>query len=129
MKLNEFCSSLRQLADWYEQHPTLPLPHELQSEMFVFLFGLDTEEVKRILREIGSFEKRYNQPSQGDFEAVKTVGSFKLKFHTSRDSVCTARVVGKRKVGRVVIPAKPREVIKAREEDIVEWDCEPILAG
>lgn len=39
MTTDEMISSLRLLADWYEQHPNLPQPYELQSPMFVFLYG------------------------------------------------------------------------------------------
>lgn len=31
-------------------------------------------------------------------------------------------------IAEKIIPARPREVIKEHTEDIVEWDCEPILA-
>lgn len=127
MDVTEFVKSLRLLADWYEQHPELPLPYELGNPMFVFLYGKTEDRVKEILREIGSFEKVFDEPSKGDFSAVKTIGEFKLKFHTSREMVCTPRVVGTRLVEREVIPAQPKRVIEAHEEEIVEWDCHPIL--
>ena len=98
MTLTEFTQSLRQLADWYEEHPTLPLPHELTNPMFVFLFGETHERVKEILSEIGSFTKVFDEPRIGDFHALKTIGQFKLKFHTNREVVCTPKVIGKRMI-------------------------------
>src|SRR5882724_11821416 len=103
----ELVDSLRQLADWYEKHPSLPVPHELDNPMFVFMFGLNEAEVKRILREIGSFKKVFDDPGEGDFHALKTVGRFQLKFHVGRDVVCSPRVTGKRLVEKQVIEAVP----------------------
>lgn len=127
MTTSELVGSLRELADWYESHPDMPVPYELDQPMFVFLYGRSAEEVKAILRTLGSFEKHFNEPSDGDFEAWKRIGGLTLKFHTKRDAVCTARVVGKRLVPEVVVPARKRTVEPAHEVDVVEWDCEPIL--
>lgn len=122
-----FTRSLRQLADWYEDHPDLPLPYELEQPLFVFLYDLSNEEILRVLGKIGSFKKVFDEPDVGDFQALKTIGSFTLKFHTSRDKVCTPRVVGKRTIPETRIPAEPEQIISAREEDVVEWDCHPVL--
>jgi hypothetical protein len=128
MTTDELIASLRLLADWYQEHPSLPVPYELENSMFVFLYGKPPEEVKAALREIGNCQKVYDDPAEGDFSAIKTVGVFKLKFHTHREVVCTRKVIGKRQIDGYVIPAQPEKVVEPHEEDIVEWDCEPIRA-
>lgn len=127
MTPQELCVSLRKLADFYDQHPDFPVPYELENPMFVFLYGMELDRVKEIIRSLGSFEKRYDQPSSGSFDAIKTVGEFRLMFHTDRENICQPRVVGKKKIPRQVIPPTPEEVIEEHEVDIVEWDCAPIL--
>jgi|SRR5215469_6219335 len=124
MTTTELISSLRQLADWYEAHPELPVPYELEQPMFVFLYHLDAEQVRKVLREIGEFKKVYAEPSPDDFDAHKSIGNLTLRFHARRETVCKPRVVGKRTIERQVIPER---VIEAHEEEVVEWDCEPIL--
>jgi hypothetical protein len=126
MTNEELVSSLRELADFYEQHPTLPVPYDLEnpSGMFVFFYGIE-DSFKQVLKEIGSFKKEFGNPSPEDFCAIKQVGSLKLRLHTKRETVCTPRVVGKRVIKRHVIP---EQIVEAHEEEIVEWDCEPVMA-
>jgi hypothetical protein len=44
--------------------------------------------------------------------------SFEITYYVKREAVCTKKVIGTKEV--------PEQVIPARTEEIVEWDCEPI---
>jgi hypothetical protein len=119
----EVAQSLRLLADFYESHPTVPLPLDLT---FNSLNVYVRDDPKTVLASIGSFEKAADGVY---FIAKKQIGCFTLEFRTKRDSVCVRKVVGKRVVPAHVIPAEFKEetFIPEHEEDIVEWDCQPIL--
>lgn len=100
------------LAHWYEAHPEVPLP-DLTVNNYV------VSDFEATARALGSFEKVY---SDDLFTIKKMFGPIKAQFFFMREQVCTKRVVGKRSV-----PAQTIE-IPARDEEIVEWDCEPVLA-
>ena len=70
-------------------------------------------------RALGSFDKEYSEES-GLVTFCRDFGGLKLRFVFTRQSVCTCRVVGTVEVPEVVIPAHTKE--------LVEWDCQPILA-
>ena len=109
----KFALGLRQLANFYEAHPEIPLPYQdLHS------YSLDTKDDAAMLaKALGTFEKKYSD----DLLIVsKKFQSVNLKFYLTRDSVCTARVVGKKIEPEVYIPSQH---IPAREVDVIEWDC------
>ena len=62
------------------------------------------------------------------FRAYVEFGDLEYKVVCERDAVCTRRVIGTQMVTKQVPPEgqwTEREV----EEDIVEWDCHPLLAA
>jgi len=115
---------LRLLADFYEQHPDVPLPLHLG---FEFLNVYLHDNPKAVLASIGSFEKGAEDDY---FIAKKKLGSYELVFKAKRDQVCERKVVGKRIIPAHVIPAEFKEetFVPEHEEEIVEWDCKPVLA-
>jgi hypothetical protein len=107
---NETISGLRQLADWLEAHPEVPVPTYNQSSVAVEAADLPT-----IARAMGQAEKT----AYGDyFRLSKRFGGVEYYCYTDRDAVCT-----RTKVGTKVIPAQ-----EARVVDVWEWDCNPVLA-
>jgi hypothetical protein len=52
-----------------------------------------------------------------------------LQFSVDREAVCQRKVVGTRTIPEQVIPSEyvAERVIPAHEEEIVVWDCEPVL--
>jgi hypothetical protein len=123
----KFVQFLRELADWYEEHPTVPAPYALEGEtVSVYLFGHPNP--KEVLRAIGSFDKKFTSGGE-HFTASKLVAGKTLEFTFYRDSVCIPKVVGTRYVEEQLIPEQyvPSRVIPAHEEDIVEYDCQPVL--
>lgn len=110
---------LRALADFYDANPLCPEP-----EISIYLHA---DKAKEVLRNLGSFEKDYDDSYM--YARVK-VGDRTLKLSTQRDAVCTRKVVGTREVPEEVIPSTytPEEVIPAHTAEIIEWECDPILA-
>jgi hypothetical protein len=108
-----FAASLRVLADWYEKHPEINLPI-----LEVNVYSMDTkDEAGALAKALGSFAKRYTD----DLLIVKKqFGLIALQFYFTRESVCTAKVVGKKMEPEQYIPGR---LIPAREVDIIEWDC------
>ena len=125
MKPKEYAESLRLLADWFEQQPDdVPTPFPLIS-YYVWGFEVPFERQKdlalRIARSFGEADKDY----VGDtFSISKNFGGIKLNYLFHRDVVCTARVVGTKQVEETLYVKTGRMI----EENIVEWDCHPLLA-
>jgi hypothetical protein len=109
----QYADGLRQLANWYEAHPEIPLPL-----LEVNNYAVDSkDEAGALAKALGTFKKRYTD----DLLIVnKMFGSINVQFFFTREKVCTARVVGKKYEPEVVIPAR---IIPGREVDVIEWDC------
>lgn len=111
-----FVQQLREVADWYEQHPETPLPHE--EEFDVRLYGVHTrEDAVNLIRLFGTCTKKW---SESFLEVVKLFPSgANITGIFDRSRVCTRKVVGTRIV--------PRHVTEEHLLEIVEWDCGPML--
>ena len=118
----KFVTFLRELADWYEEHPTVPEPYGLEGDGEVRVYLFSESDPKAVLRSIGPFDKSY---TDNYFSATTKVGGRVLAFMTYRDKVCTPKVVGKKYVEEQFIPEQytPSKLVPAHEEDIVEYDC------
>jgi hypothetical protein len=117
VKKTEIGIRLRQLADWFDKHPEVPVPSGLKADSCSYYCYLYAEEFKEALPKLGAFKKVYNEY---DFEAVIEVAGFKIAYYTSRENVCTKKVVSKKFVPEVVVPQR---IIAAHEEDVIEWEC------
>ena len=115
----QYADSLRGIADWYEKHPEIPLP----SDETMTNYSVSTKEhAEALVRGLGGCEKNYDEDS---FSITKKFGTVKLRFYFSRSEVCRRVVVGtKIEPARIV----PERVIPAKEVDIVEWECMPVLS-
>lgn len=132
-------AGLREFADFLETHPDVPMENW---RINVSYYTYDDETVKAAARAATGWTKIYTdsyldlamyfgldgaEPDDGQ----RTAG---LKFIISvpRDQVCTKRVVGT----KVVEKPDPEFIKQARkdapivevEEEVVEWDCHPLLA-
>ena len=113
-----FAEGLRALADWYEQHPDVEHPGELS----VYGAADTRERAAEIARMFGRATKSFTGVGDELMELRHDFGGgVALRFVFNRDAVCSRRVVGTRTV--------PERVIPAHTEEMVEWDCEPILGG
>lgn len=118
----KYTRGLRELAAFLDANPCVTLPdHYLTS----FVYGDDDtkEGAAKVMRAMGTCKKR--PTDNGLFYLIKDFGSMELRVIYTRDEVCVKKVVGKKHVEAQLIPAR---LIEAHDEEIVEWDCAPILA-
>jgi hypothetical protein len=76
------------------------------------------------VRQFGACEK---EPWNETFSVVKQFGGTNAvlyKLSTSREGVCTKKVVGTETVEVVDYSHVPKKQI---QRDVVEWECDPIL--
>lgn len=113
----QFAAGLRAVADFYEQHEEIALPHE----PYISNFSVNTkEEAVLVAKALGTFDKVYRDDS---FQILKeVVPGFQMRFYFNRASVCE-RVVK----GTTTIAAHVEHVPERVIED-VEWRCHPLLA-
>lgn len=119
----EFARGLRELADFIEAHPDRPVPPDIYAAVHIS----DTDELRAAVRAIGSADKEYS----GDFfTAVRHFpGGIRYGVQAYREQVCERVVVGTETVevpDPEALAAVPRVT---QEREIVEWRCEPVLAG
>lgn len=116
-----FVSSLRELADWWEQHPDVETPWNQ-----ALLVHVDTkEELAQVARALGKCEK------YGDddwFGVKRRFGSIEVDAYGQRQKICTRVVVGTREVVREVTDPDAPKLQVTETEEIVDWVCEPLLA-
>ena len=113
MDTKAYIKGLRQLADFYEQHPTLRFP----SSDSVTVYGYVTkEDAITVASVLGHCEKVFDKDA---FYLIKDLGELKLRFYFNREEVCERKVIGTKLVPEYIYPA--------HIEDIVEWECHPLL--
>jgi hypothetical protein len=118
-------AGLRELADFFEQHPAATPGYIIGLSDFSSWHDLEGEEVAKWLaartRELGNVSKR----STSDYLAVgRKFGPVLLEYLVPRDAVCTSRVVGKKTIKKAV-----NTTYEEVEVDEIEWDCNPILGS
>ena len=119
----EYVNGLRELADWFEAHPEIERPSTDFS-----IYATDSKEnAEETMRALLPCKKKYDDSL---FTLSRSFGPFTLHYVFMRNTVCTPKVVGQREVPLKVIPPRfePEKVIEAHTEDVIEWECEPVLA-
>lgn len=109
--VDQFAADLRALADFYEAHPTLPIPVVSPVNAFVYTRAelADAARALSTAAKGGSF---------GWFYLRKQITpSLILDINVERAKVCTPRVVGTK-----LVPAQAE-----RFEEVLEWDCGSVL--
>lgn len=127
MKPSEIAAQLRQLADDIEKLDEL-MPSAVGPVMNIFFDDVETmaaaaKIVGGTLRKDATGRYFYLIKNYTDFKNLFT--AVRLEMNVERTKACTARVVGKKIVEKTDPNAPKIEV----EEDIIEWDCNPILAA
>lgn len=116
--MSDYTNSLRQLADFLDKHPDLALPSE-----DIRVYAMDTkEEAAACLKALKPCKKEYRD---NIFEISKEFGGISLRYVFLRSSVCRRKVVGTKEIEEQHIPGR---TIPAHTEEIVEWECEPVMA-
>ena len=125
MTHGEYTNSLRQVADFYDQHPEVPLPADMRLQFF----GAHTpEKLAVIARAFGQAEKEHDK-EHNLFYLRRQFGVIAVEAITSLSNVCRRVVTGTREIPEQIIPARSEEIIPAHTEEIVDWDCGSVLAG
>ena len=122
----EFIKGLRDLAYWYEAHPDMPIPSYGNARVSIFsLTG--KEDAAMALRAMAPCEKDY-APDYNLLTIKRNFGGMELHVVFNQSDVCVRSVVGKKVIPAQVVPAQPEQHIPERTEEVVVWDCGPILA-
>lgn len=113
--------SIRAFADWLEGLETSnpDLAQRISINVSTWLY--DKADITSMARALGSCNKTYDSAW---FEMSRWFGQLRFSVNCMRQVVCEKRVVGTRKVAKPAVEAQPERIV---EEEIVEWDCKPIL--
>jgi hypothetical protein len=130
----EFIQGMRDLASWFEDNPEIPIPSYRQVVIENWVWGGENDEdgesaKQELLRLMGAGEGPWVKDYTGSYlEVRREFGPCRYVLTVNREEVCTKRVVGTKTVKRRD-PALVEQVpIIDVEEDVVEWDCHPLLA-
>ena len=121
MTPKQYAESLKLLAEFYDDVPDdFPVPYVANSfNCYIKVFNNKAEQLAQAIKVtqiLGGIEKEYFD----NFAYLKRkFGELELQFVLDRDAVCTRKVVGTKVV--------PEQTLPARIEEIVEWDCHPLL--
>lgn len=121
MNLKEVAEGLRALADLYEANPLMGKP----SVSTIYLHPHGREEVAATIKAFGSFKKRESCEPTDLIIAHQLTPAVEICAFIPREGICERKVVGSKFVEELVIPER---VVPAHTEDIVEWECGPMLA-
>ena len=133
-KAKQMAADLRKVAGFVEERFTMLPDMDVEITSYVG-FGWDesAENIPAIIAETvlaGLAEGATVRKDYGSsyFRVYLGFGDVEYKVVCERDQVCTRRVVGTETVTKSVPPEgdwTEQEV----EQDIVEWDCHPLLAA
>lgn len=118
-KREEYCAGLEALAQFLRTRPELTLPSQTSFVEYTW----HKETLIAFAKRLGHADKEYNE-----YYAIvcKNFGPIKYGMQIARENVCERRVVGKK-----TVPFREAYLVQAEpehEEDVVEWDCKPLLA-
>jgi len=128
----QMVKDLRKFADFVELKYD-ELPKNIRVQPYSWVWGWDAEEsVPEIMASVAhaglgtadAVKKDYHSSTM-NLDLV--FGEMKFTIHCERDQVCVKRVVGTKKVKKQVPIGGYEE--QEVDEEIVEWDCTPLLAG
>lgn len=134
-KQREFIASLRQVADFFEEHPQLPTPCNTEFHVH-FWPAAGKPQLRTFARAFSDyggvkkdvFGEHGNDPS---LKLVGRIGTLEIWTSAERAKVCVRRQTGTRTIPATpalpecVQPAKPGQ--PERIEPLYDWDCGPFL--
>ena len=121
MTHRQYAKSLRLIADFFEEHEDIALPHD--ADQFNYYSANSREDAARLTKALGGkTEKQYDGEM---FRLRHNFGSIQFDAVFYRRQVCRAVVVGQRVI-KEQVPATYTEV--ERVVDDVKWVCDdPIM--
>ncbi len=122
-------SGLRELADWLEANPNVPINILYGSASVVHTNAIGygafggRETMMALARMPGKWRKVSYGPKDSAFRLVRDFGNGAVEYqvYVPRVQVCTKKVVGIKNVEEETVPA--------HDEEVVEWECSPILVA
>ena len=134
IKAVPLAEDLRTLADMIETHSDT-LPDNINFNIYSYLWKWSSEEgipevlattMRSGLKTGAVVTKTYDDDR---FRLKITMPNQKISYEISaeREEVCTKRVTGTEMVEKS-IPPEGEWVTKMVEQEVVEWDCHPLLA-
>ena len=122
---DDILRDLQGLIDFLGAHPELPRPTEIQIGVYNFPIE-DIETAGKIAQGLKTFEKNTDETF---FRLIKKFGNVNIRYVFYRSAICTKRVVGTKKITKMVPASDTPMVEKEIEIEIVEWDCPALLEG
>ena len=130
-RADQLVCDLRKFATFIEEwwHD---LPNDLEISPKSWLWTWQVDDVPEVLRlavraALKSGAVIEKDPSDNYFTAALKFGELEYEIICKRDEVCTAKVVGTETVTRRV-PPDGEWTEQEVEQDVVEWECHPLLA-
>lgn len=123
-------AGFRRAADLIEAHPHLARPTVVDSgDLFWWLYAWECPDgipsmVAAIRRAVGGKWTKSERSGLSEPEMVFARKGYSITV--KREAVCVRRVVGTETVTLPPVKALPERTV---EQEIVEWDCEPILTA
>lgn len=121
MTHKQYADSLRQIADFFEQHTDISLPHN--GAEFSYFTANSKKDAARLIRALGACKKEYDTAYEGSFVITKMFGDIQFMAVLNREAVCERKQVGTRPVPETILPAREEQIIAAHEEPVYEWRC------
>lgn len=140
---DQYIAGLRELADLLEQNPDFRLPYEGSTgNMTVFLMSYDVADPKVAMAEHTRTLRRHTREAvtkdatSAYFDVNTRLGGpdgLSVQLSTQRAQVCERVVVGTEVKTKLVrdpeLVEKLPLVAVEEQEEIIEWQCAPILAS
>lgn len=120
----EEIASARKVLDFLEANPEVPLPFEISRHRDWQIHGASKTDAIALAKASSRIEKT-EVDRLGAMKYTATIDGRPLSMFVPREEVCERRVVGEKTI-EVPDPDAP---LIAKTVPVVEWDCQPLLAG
>lgn len=129
VQLDAIADGLAEFAAWHSRHPEIPLSLYCPGQWIVAEYlrddPLTDAEIVQALKDGALVDKSVSSDQEIMFFTRQFGGGVEVSHQAKRAKVCTRRVVG---TETVLLPDPSAPLVEV-EQEIVEWDCAPILAG
>lgn len=117
--MTEVAAGLRALADWFDENAEYASP-EILAPVTVNLFLATKADLIAFKQASGASRLEKNAVGSMFWLRRDFGGGIGVEANVPREEACRRVVTGTREV--------PEQVVPAHVEEIVEWECEPLLA-